>query len=236
MRTGLHATPSPQLLRCAPRPPWLLVRLPTFLPRPPGCFAHCCPWRRKLILLPMLRTACLAAASCFTHAIEHGPCTCQRALAPQHVVNHRCLFCQVYTSLQGAEAAMDAASREIFVARIFGKPYYLPRGFVLCCGGLRAARRFPVAEARALCSAVRGVARIQLSLHHLFEDGLSQSMADVLRERFPPELLPRLAEFSANIVEVHLPGKIARSCLICPYASTTRFGNAWGTIRQSTPV
>ena len=79
-------------------------------------------------------------------------------------------------------------------------PYYLPRALALLCGG-RRRRIFPEPEAHALCGAVRGVARIQLSLHNLFEDGLSQSMADVLRERFPQELVPRLVESSANIIE-----------------------------------
>jgi hypothetical protein len=58
---------------------------------------------------------------------------------------------------------------------------------------------------QAVCGAVRGVARIQLSLHSLFEDGLSESMAGVLHERFPAELLPRLVEYSANIVEARNP-------------------------------
>jgi hypothetical protein len=186
------------------------------------------------------------------------------------IVDNTCIeHVQVYTSLQAVESALDSASREIFVARVFGAPCYLPRGFAaLCCA--RRRRPFPRAEVQvrlwprtcvpapeaaehpsdvvlavpyvsrtihasahgaamncfcepggtrhtrcelvltkrracvqAVCAAVRGVARIQLSLHSLFEDGLSTSMAAVLRERFPPELLPRLVEFSANIIEAH---------------------------------
>ena len=39
------------------------------------------------------------------------------------------LWLQVYTCLASIESALGAASREIFVCRIFGKPYYLPRNW-----------------------------------------------------------------------------------------------------------
>ena len=107
---------------------------------------------------------------------------------------------QVYTAIQAVEAALASATREIFVCRICGHPFYLPRIFAaaLC---VQHKRLFPAQKVKAVCSAVRGVARIQMSLYNLFEDGMSQSVTDVLQERFPAEMVPRLAEFSSDSIK-----------------------------------
>ena len=108
---------------------------------------------------------------------------------------------QIYAALNSVEASLLAAEREIFVGRCFGTSYYVPRLFasIICLGRRRI---FPKAETSAVCDALRTVARVQLSLNNLFEDGLNEIMVEVMVERFPVALVPRLVQTASNVLEV----------------------------------
>ena len=110
----------------------------------------------------------------------------------------------MYTALHKADAALPLLDREIFVTRLAAGPFYLPRFFAAAVG-LGGRRRMPAAAARSAAAAVRGVARVQLSLHNLLRDGVDGIVKDVLCERYPAALLPDIV-------------KLARSAIQVPYA------------------
>jgi hypothetical protein len=138
-------------------------------------------------------------------ASSSGPDLCSAArhesLLQGFIVPTRKVWLQVHNALQSVESSIDAASREIFAGRLAGHAIYMPRLFAswICLG---AARPFPSQQVQALCAAIRTVARLLLSLFSLFENGVTQAMSDVIMERFPEDLVPRLVEHSGNILEV----------------------------------
>ena len=108
---------------------------------------------------------------------------------------------QVFAALKKADSLLHAADHEIFVGCYFGRPFYLPRAFAYpFCAQHR--RRFPHAHMHRLCSAVRGVARVQLSLLSLFQDGVSNEVVLALQQTFPAHLLPLIVRSSADALEV----------------------------------
>ena len=111
---------------------------------------------------------------------------------------------QVYQALQAAEASLPAATRELFIGRVQRHRIYLPRTLIraLCCA---PDRPYPVAGVRAVASAARRVARLQLSLQKLLEDGLSEALADVMQERFPAALLPQIVTTAGQALQVCSP-------------------------------
>ena len=107
---------------------------------------------------------------------------------------------QVYNALQYSQSLLDGAKHEIYVGRFRGRPYYIPRCFAsLACRG--HARKFPYKRLEDLMRAVRRVARVQLSLISLFEDGVSPEVVSVIRNSFPEHLLSCLIKCTANVLE-----------------------------------
>jgi hypothetical protein len=107
---------------------------------------------------------------------------------------------QVYDALRFVDSLLEPAKREIYLGRLFGRPFYFPRVFAsLLCLGER--RQFPLKRLQRLCHAVRRVARVQLSLISLFEDRVSDEVVAVLRSSFPEHLLSCLISSTAAVVE-----------------------------------
>eukprot|EP00892_Ulva_mutabilis_P008559 jgi/Ulvmu1/6075/UM027_0053.1 len=107
---------------------------------------------------------------------------------------------EVYTALHQADAALPLLEREIFVARIAGHPFYVPRFFAAAVG-LGGRRRMPAAAARSAAAATRGAARVQLSLHNLLRDGVDGIVKDVLCERYPAALLPDIVKLARSAIQ-----------------------------------
>lgn len=118
---------------------------------------------------------------------------------------------QVYTALHSADAALPLMEREIFVGRLRGRPFYLPR-FLVAAIGCGGCRRMPAAAARSAAAAVRGVARVQLSLHSLLRDGGDGIVKDVLSERYPASLLPDIVKLVRSAIQVcrRCPAEVCR--------------------------
>ena len=75
---------------------------------------------------------------------------------------------QVTGALREADSLLAAADHEMFMGRVFGRPYYMPRPFaMLCTGGNR--RPFPHSRVHHVISAVRSVARVEMSLMSLVQ-------------------------------------------------------------------
>jgi hypothetical protein len=150
--------------------------------------------------------------------------------AQRHNVGHGKV--QVYSALASAEGSLDAAAQEIFVGRICGSPFYIPRFFTAACC-LGSCRHFPRNEMQKVCSAIRGVTRVQLSLNNLLEDGVNETMVSVIAQRFPPDLVPHLVASAADVLLV--------CCLCHVFTSSLTFsllaGMACiGTVLLSSPA
>ena len=110
---------------------------------------------------------------------------------------------QVFDAVRYVESLLEPAKREIYLGRLYGRPFYVPRIFASClCLGER--RHFPLKRTQKLCAAVRRIARVQLSLISLFEDGVSDEVVAVLRSSFPEHLLSCLIKSTARVLEVRI--------------------------------
>lgn len=67
-----------------------------------------------------------------------------------------------------------------------------------------------------MCAAIRTVARLQLAVYNVFEDGLDATLAEILRQRYPDMLLPLLAESTRKCIEVRCPRISSRHFLPAP--------------------
>jgi hypothetical protein len=58
------------------------------------------------------------------------------------------------------------------------------------------------AQINQVCAAIRTVARLQIAVFNVFEDGLDETLVQILQERYPDMLMPLLAESTRKCIEV----------------------------------
>jgi hypothetical protein len=116
---------------------------------------------------------------------------------------------QVVSALQKSDALLVSADHEVYAGRVFGRPFYLPRPFAALLSREGSVRRFPHERVRKVGSAVRSVARVQMSLLSLVQDSFSDEVVVVIRERFPLGLLAQVIRSSAEAIEVRAQALVA---------------------------
>lgn len=108
---------------------------------------------------------------------------------------------QIFNSIEQVKLNGPVAEQEIFIGHIFNTAFYLPRAFAWCMG-CDAWRPVPRTEVHAVCKVVRNVARLQLAIYNIFSEGMDQTLLDILKERYPDELLPLLVRSTFDSIQV----------------------------------